>query len=65
MNGVVVDLAFDRGNVVYAVIFAGQLLPVRFAKPREARDHLSGLTADATEPPRPTSLRMVQEALAP
>lgn len=63
MNGVVVDLAFDRGGVVYAVIFGGQLLPVRFAKQREAREHLSGLAhgADEAAPP-PVPLRAVGEA---
>ena len=45
MNGIATDLAFDRGIPHYAVVWAGQLLPVRFTKKGEARRHLSELLA--------------------
>lgn len=47
MNGVVVDKAFDRGQIVYAVVWEGDLLPVRFTKRWEAREHLDGLRYSA------------------
>lgn len=43
MNAVVIDLAFDQRTAHYAVVWQGQLLPVRFTKQREASDHLESL----------------------
>jgi len=50
MNGVVIDKAFDRGTIVYAVVWEGDLLPVRFTKKWEAREHLDGLRYGAGQP---------------
>ena len=42
INGVVRDLAVDPVEQ-WAVIWDGQLLPIRFGKKAEASDHLYGL----------------------
>lgn len=63
-NVVVVDLAFDRGTPHYAVVWQGQLLPVRFTKAGEARRHLSGLLADVPREPEADAEPVEMEAAA-
>jgi len=45
-NTVVIDLAFDVVPT-WAVVYQGQLLPMRFKSNAEASGHLAGLTMPA------------------
>jgi hypothetical protein len=45
VNGVVTALA-SRPDVRFAVVWRGQLLPLRFGREGEAKDHLASLEAD-------------------